>query len=218
MIENEHVQSELFFGLSAYTNLSNFINMETTLQHFNQYSTESAMNWPGLTSNRFPKMRYMHPRKDVIQSGTPLYIQVSIFPTMFLFQEENIISQITLLSILLDRGSDNIKIWSIGVQNQQANVCVILVLLNLILDMKKATIKNQCLSIKINPLESGLFTILIWEMVKNNILWRIECKEKLKSINILSEKVPLRMKLYRWVRDFHRFDIDFTDSFHIFHQ
>ena len=50
--------------------------MQTTLQHFSQYSTDSTMEWPGLTSSRFPKMRLMHPRRDIIHSGISVYIQV----------------------------------------------------------------------------------------------------------------------------------------------
>jgi hypothetical protein len=75
--------------------------MQTTLQHFNQYTTESPMYWPGLTSNRFPKMRLMHPRRDVIRSGTTLYIQVSTCHTILHFQVENTIN----LAILLNTNS-----------------------------------------------------------------------------------------------------------------
>lgn len=53
--------------------------MDRTLQHFNQYTTESQMDWPGLQSNRFPKPRLIHPRRDLIQSGSSLIIQASTF-------------------------------------------------------------------------------------------------------------------------------------------
>ena len=48
--------------------------MDQTMPHFNQYSTNSAFDWEGLKSNRFPKMRYMHPNKDIIKSGTLFFI------------------------------------------------------------------------------------------------------------------------------------------------
>lgn len=48
--------------------------MDRTLQHFNQYSTESVMDWQGLHSNRFPRPRLIHPRKDLIGTSTTQYI------------------------------------------------------------------------------------------------------------------------------------------------
>ena len=58
---------------------NNFIEMEKTMQHFNQYNTQSELNWEGSQSNRFPKMRLMHPSKDLIQTGTRPDIQAWTF-------------------------------------------------------------------------------------------------------------------------------------------
>lgn len=48
--------------------------MDATLHHFNQYTTDSKMDWPGLHSNRFPKPRLMHPKHDLIGTSTPSFI------------------------------------------------------------------------------------------------------------------------------------------------
>ena len=132
--------------------------METTLQHFNQYSSDSPMYWPGLTSNRFPKMRLMHPRRDIIHSGTTIFIQVSIYQTMFHSQAENTTLLTILLNISSNPDSDNTKISNIGVLNQQESVLSMLTLPNLIFDMKKSTIEIQSLSMMTRPSESRLFT------------------------------------------------------------
>lgn len=43
--------------------------MDKTMQHFNQYHVESSLEWDGLKSSRFPKMRLMHANRDLIQTG-----------------------------------------------------------------------------------------------------------------------------------------------------
>ena len=51
------------------------ILMEQSLQQGHQYGAESPFYWDGMRSNRFPKMKLMHPTRDLIQSGNPSPIQ-----------------------------------------------------------------------------------------------------------------------------------------------
>ena len=88
--------------------------MDRTLQHFNQYSTDSPMEWPGLHSNRFPKPRLMHPRRDLIQSGTPLSIQGSTSQSILRSQVESTMRPVEAKNISSNRVWDSIKILSTG--------------------------------------------------------------------------------------------------------
>jgi hypothetical protein len=40
------------------------------MQQYNEYSTESNLHWQGLNSSKFPRPRLIHPRKDIIKTGT----------------------------------------------------------------------------------------------------------------------------------------------------
>lgn len=43
--------------------------MSSVLDHYNDYKTNSNLEWEGLKSNRFGRTKYLIPSKDVISPG-----------------------------------------------------------------------------------------------------------------------------------------------------
>ncbi len=77
--------------------------MDITLRDYNQYTTESILDWKGLRSNKFPKPRLIHPRRDLIQSGTPNIIKVLTCPQETFILRGNTTSPAEAPSILSDQ-------------------------------------------------------------------------------------------------------------------
>ncbi len=44
--------------------------MERSMQHYNEYTTESNLAWEGITSSKFPRPRLIHQKRDVIKTGS----------------------------------------------------------------------------------------------------------------------------------------------------
>ena len=154
--------------------------MDKTFQHFNQYTTDSVLDWPGLNSSKFPKPRLMHPRRDLIKSGKHQNIQDLTSLIKFNTQEENIMSPDRAQNIPSNLDWDNIEICNIGIPDKAAKKYLNYSSLSLTPAIRKVISNNLSSNTPKKWQESEHFTAIVFAKVNANILSKTECKENWK--------------------------------------